>query len=165
MLNPYFAKKGETTFASGAHNSDIVQCPSALRRSDGYSSLTYACHPLVMDDNGITFRYGASAISRPVDLLLITEACQVKSGANPVNADALVYKGIANRCNSNGASGWISISYLGQTIDPSDDTVHNSDSDSTNTNSGYIRWRHTNNRIAKTLFADLHADFLQLMNT
>ncbi|MEA2013601.1 MAG: hypothetical protein U9O87_11105 [Verrucomicrobiota bacterium] len=86
--------------------------------------------------------------------------------ATGINATGTVYTGIANKCNSNGAAGWITSAFATNIVPYSDDyTDHNADTSSGAPHNGYIRWRHKNDRVASTLFADLHAGGLNIKNT
>jgi len=166
LLNVYLNPKEGDRYGFN-DRSPLFKCPKGVLSTDKKNPLCYAGHTRIMPNtNTQAFRplpYMANKIHRPSDILLIAESCQVTMGH--------AYSYLTQGANL----GWyqydnpdhpnIGISQA-DTPAPGDWEKHNIDinDNATWTHWGWIRWRHTGNKVTNVLFSDTHVDNIRMGN-
>jgi len=165
LLNVYLNPKGGERYAID-DRSQMFKCPKGLSSKDNKVPLCYAAHPRIMPNTNTTpwnpLAYMANRIPRPSDMLLIAESCQIGMGHSYeyfIYGTNYGWNQYDNPFDPN-----IGISQADRPA-PGDWEQHNTDVNDTSwTHYGWIRWRHTGNKITNVLFSDAHVDNIRIGN-
>src|ERR1043166_1272957 len=168
FINPYLAKSAQNFNALGGNGSSkTFLCPSGVQSKAGLGiRLMYSAHTILMPNTGTYPLYRRSRVARAGEIVLVADGIQ-QSVAYAGDFDALalfenVKASISFYCPGGGCP--TPAGYAGVFPGGIPDTImtqtalSRNNVDGENANVGYIRFRHSGNRVANFLFCDSHVE-------